>query len=90
MHFLLEVGLPRDSRVLSSWQPRLLAMLGRDCLEVGALRAQEVRRWTQGYWSVRPARERVCVRRGHLPGGSSFLHFVEFRVEAVHRLWSPS
>jgi len=44
MHFLMEVGLPLDWRVLSSWQPMLLAMLGRDCLEVEALRAQEERR----------------------------------------------
>ena len=40
-HFLLEVVLLLDWRVLSSWQPKLLAMLGQDYLEVEALRAQE-------------------------------------------------
>jgi hypothetical protein len=40
-HFLLEVALLLDWRVLSFWQPKLLAMLGQDYLEVEALRAQE-------------------------------------------------
>lgn len=40
-HFLLEVALPLGWRVLSSWQPKLLAMLGQDYLGVEALHAQE-------------------------------------------------
>ena len=35
-HFLLEVVLLLDWRVLSSWRPKLLVMLGQYCLEVEA------------------------------------------------------